>query len=267
MAMHRWHKYLAVTLLVILLAALGTSPIAAAAPKVNISVQTNFGSFKLSIAADTPEDKLAAVVSQQVWEQLGSALTGQYGSSLARALSDTLARQLVPAIKTILQRYAGVSPQPEPQPEPKPRPEPEPEPAPKPQPEPAPAGLTADEARMLELINRERQQRGLAPLEVDLAVTAEARKKSQDMIDKSYFGHISPTYGSPFQQLSRAGITYRAAGENLAGAPTVERAHTSLMNSAGHRANILNPSYTHVGIGIVDGGPYGKMFTQMFIQK
>ena len=91
---------------------------------------------------------------------------------------------------------------------------------------------------MLELVNRERQQRGLSPLEVDLAVTAEARKKSQDMIDKNYFGHTSPTYGSPFQQLSQAGISYRAAGENLAGAPSVDRAHTSLMNSSGHRANI-----------------------------
>ena len=112
--MNRWHKSLAVALLVILLAALGTSPIAAAAPKVNISVQTNFGSFKLSIAADTPENKLAAVVSEQVWGQLGTVLTQRYGSSLARALSDTLARQLVPTIKTILQHYAGVSPGPSP---------------------------------------------------------------------------------------------------------------------------------------------------------
>lgn len=77
--MNRWHKSLAVALLVILLAALGTSPIAAAAPKVNISVQTNFGSFKLSIAADTPENKLAAVVSEQVWGQLGTVLTQRYG--------------------------------------------------------------------------------------------------------------------------------------------------------------------------------------------
>ncbi len=76
-----------------------------------------------------------------------------------------------------------------------------------------------------------------------------------------------PPMAAPSSSSPGRGISYRAAGENLAGAPTVERAHTSLMNSSGHRANILNPRYTHVGIGIVDGGPYGKMFTQMFIQK
>ena len=89
--MNKWHKYLVVTLLAMLVAALWTGPVGAAAPKVNISVQTNFGSFKLSIAADTPENKLADVVSEQVWGQMGTALTKQYGPSLARALSDTLA--------------------------------------------------------------------------------------------------------------------------------------------------------------------------------
>lgn len=61
------------------------------------------------------------------------------------------------------------------------------------------------------------------------------------------------------------GISYKTAGENLAGAPSVDHAHTSLMNSAGHRRNILNPAFTHIGIGIINGGPYGMMFTQMFI--
>ena len=85
------------------------------------------------------------------------------------------------------------------------------------------------------------------------------------MIDKYFFGHTSPTYGTPFDALKINGITYRYAGENLAGAPTVVRAHTGLMNSPGHRANILTPNFTHIGIGIVDGGPYGKMYTQTFI--
>ena len=92
-----------------------------------------------------------------------------------------------------------------------------------------------------------------------------SRKKSKDMIDKNYFGHTSPTYGSPFDALKNNGVSYRYAGENLAGAPTVERAHSGLMNSPGHRANILNPNFTHVGIGIVDGGPYGNLYTQTFI--
>jgi uncharacterized protein YkwD len=60
------------------------------------------------------------------------------------------------------------------------------------------------------------------------------------------------------------GITYRYAGENLAGADTVERAHTNLMNSAGHRANILNPNFTKIGVGVVHGGPYGLMISQEF---
>lgn len=126
-------------------------------------------------------------------------------------------------------------------------------------------GLTADESKMLELVNQERQKVGLKPLKNDMRLVDISRKKSKDMIDKNYFGHTSPTYGTPFDALKNNGVSYRYAGENLAGAPTVERAHNGLMNSPGHRANILNPNYTHVGIGIVDGGPYGKMYTQTFI--
>lgn len=273
--MNKWRKYLIVSLLVILLAALWTGIGTCGAPQVNISVKTNLGSFKLAIPVGTPENRLRNVVAGQIWGEMGPGLTKQYGSSLASALSDALARQLTPTIQSILQRYGNYVPQPQPDPKPDPkpdprpdpRPDPKPDPQPDPKPQPAPVGLTADEARMLKLVNLEREQRGLKPLQIDMAVTAEARKKSQDMIAKNYFGHTSPTYGTPFQQMSQAGISYRAAGENLAGAPTVDRAHTSLMNSDGHRANILNPIYTHVGIGIVDGGPYGQMYTQMFIQK
>ncbi|HHX74021.1 MAG TPA: hypothetical protein GX699_03870 [Firmicutes bacterium] len=120
---------------------------------------------------------------------------------------------------------------------------------------------------MLGLVNAERAKAGLAPLKVDMALVKLARLKSEDMIKNGYFAHQSPTYGSPFEMMKAAGITYRIAGENLAGAPTVERAHSGLMNSPGHRANILRPSFTHVGIGIVSGGPYGMMFTQMFVGR
>ncbi len=128
-------------------------------------------------------------------------------------------------------------------------------------------GLTVEEQQMLNLVNSERVKNGLAPLQVDMEMTRLARMKSQDMIDKNYFSHTSPTYGSPFTMLRNAGITYRSAGENLAGAGSVSRAHTNLMNSSGHRANILNSSFTHVGIGIVKGGPYGMMFTQLFVGR
>jgi uncharacterized protein YkwD len=84
------------------------------------------------------------------------------------------------------------------------------------------------------------------------------------MIDNNYFDHNSPTYGSPFDMLKQFGVEYKTAGENLAGNSSVDGAHTSLMNSQGHRENILKSDYTNVGIGVVDGGQYGKMFVQLF---
>ncbi|MCR3921491.1 MAG: LysM peptidoglycan-binding domain-containing protein [Firmicutes bacterium] len=159
-----------------------------------------------------------------------------------------------------------LKPEPKPEPQPEPKPEPKPEPQPEPKPEPV-AGLNQAEQAMLNLLNAERVERGLKALRVDLALVKQARLKSQDMINLNYFAHQSPTYGSPFDMMKAAGISYRTAGENLAGAPTVERAHTGLMNSSGHRANILNVNYTHIGIGAVSGGPYGMMFTQMFVGR
>jgi len=125
--------------------------------------------------------------------------------------------------------------------------------------------LTAEEQQMVDLVNQERKKVSLQPLEVDMRLVKVARMKSQDMIDNNYFSHQSPTFGSPFDMMKSQGISYGYAGENLAGNQSVLAAHTSLMNSAGHRANILNVNYKHFGIGIVHGGPYGIMFTQEFI--
>ncbi|OPX83602.1 MAG: Cysteine-rich secretory protein family protein [Pelotomaculum sp. PtaB.Bin104] len=125
-------------------------------------------------------------------------------------------------------------------------------------------GLTAEEQQMVDLVNQERVKAGLQKLEVDLRLVKVARMKSQDMIDNNYFSHQSPTYGSPFDMMKSQGITYSYAGENLAGNQSVQAAHTALMNSSGHRANILNPNFNRLGIGIVQGGPYGMMFTQEF---
>ncbi|MEL7563570.1 MAG: CAP domain-containing protein [Dehalobacterium sp.] len=147
---------------------------------------------------------------------------------------------------------------------PKQQPTPAPTPAPKPTPAPT-AGLTADEQKMVDLVNAERTAAGLPTLTVDMNLVKTARMKSQDMIDKNYFDHNSPTYGSPFDLMKSQGISYRTAGENLAGNQTVEAAHKALMNSSGHRANILNKNFTKIGIGIINGGSYGKMFTQHFI--
>ncbi len=120
------------------------------------------------------------------------------------------------------------------------------------------------EAEMLRLINHERARIGLAPLAADAELTAVARSHSADMLRRGYFAHTSPEGRSPFDRIDTAGIRYRTAGENLALAPTLEMAHTGLMNSPGHRANILRPEFGRVGIGILDAGVHGLMVTQNF---
>ncbi|WP_338025775.1 CAP domain-containing protein [Clostridium rhizosphaerae] len=127
--------------------------------------------------------------------------------------------------------------------------------------------LTAQEQQMLNLVNQARAQNNVPPLQIDMQVTNVARIKAQDMIDNNYFSHNSPKYGSPFDMMKSFGVSYVQAGENIAGNQTVPNAENALMNSPGHRKNILNPAYTHIGIGIKSGGPYGNMFSQMFVSK
>ena len=134
-------------------------------------------------------------------------------------------------------------------------------------PAPKPTVLSADEQKMVDLVNSERQKNGLNPLKVDSNLAKVARTKAQDMSDNSYFSHNSPTYGTPFEMLKKFGIAYTAAGENIAGNSTVEKAETALLNSAGHRANILSKNYDTIGIGIVNDSRYGKVFVQLFIKK
>jgi len=126
--------------------------------------------------------------------------------------------------------------------------------------------LTPDEQQMLNLLNQERRAHGLPALQIDERMTLIARRHSQEMIALNYFGHISPTYGNLINRIYSAGVTtWVVAGENLAGAPTVEIAHRALAQSPDHYRNMLESKYTHVGIGVIDGGPYGKMYTQDFI--
>ena len=87
------------------------------------------------------------------------------------------------------------------------------------------------------------------------------------MVDNNYFSHNSPTYGSPFDMLKSFKVSYKSAAENIAGNSSNSSAVTSWMNSSGHKANILNSSYTHTGIGVVSSPKYGKVFVQMFILK
>ncbi|MDI6892142.1 MAG: CAP domain-containing protein [Actinomycetota bacterium] len=128
------------------------------------------------------------------------------------------------------------------------------------------SGLSAQEQHLYQSLNAERTSRGLQALQFDFGLTAVARAHSQEMINLNYFAHNSPVTGSPAQRVLAAGIAdWRVMGENLAGAPSVEIAHAALMNSPGHRANILRPEYNYVGIGIVAGGPYGYMMAQEFL--
>jgi uncharacterized protein YkwD len=127
--------------------------------------------------------------------------------------------------------------------------------------------LTIDEQHMLDLLNQERVACGLSTLKVDPVLTQMARAHSQEMIDLNYFAHNSPVSGGLLDRIIKAGVSdWLIAGENLAGAPTAEIAHNALVRSPSHYANMLTPGYTHVGIGVLDGGPYGKMFTQEFAQ-
>ena len=120
------------------------------------------------------------------------------------------------------------------------------------------------EAQMLDLVNQERIQRGLRPLQADPELTEVARAHSRDMFARGYFAHITPDRKSPFDRMDEAHVQYLTAGENLALAHSLTIAHNGLMNSPGHRANILNPNFGHIGIGILDGGFYGLMVSQEF---
>lgn len=125
--------------------------------------------------------------------------------------------------------------------------------------------LSDFESTVVELTNAVRQKEGLPELQVDTPLSRIARLKSRDMLTNDYFSHASPTYGSPFTMMRDFGVTYRTAGENLAhGQRTPEQVVDAWMNSEGHRANILNSEFTHIGVGFVKSDYY---WTQMFIEK
>ena len=123
--------------------------------------------------------------------------------------------------------------------------------------------VSSYESEVIRLVNEIRQKNDLRPLTANWELSRVARYKSQDMRDNGYFSHNSPTYGTPFQMLSAFGLSYRTAGENIAkGYASPQAVVNGWMNSSGHRANILNGSYTQIGVGYVSGGNY---WTQLFI--
>jgi uncharacterized YkwD family protein len=127
--------------------------------------------------------------------------------------------------------------------------------------------LTADEQKMVDMINQERIAAGLNPVKVDLRLASVGRTKANDMKVNNYFSHTSPTYGSPWAMMQQVGITVRWAGENISGNKSVEGSMAALMLSPGHRANILDPRFTHVGVGIAYGSAYGNLYVQEFLQQ
>lgn len=127
------------------------------------------------------------------------------------------------------------------------------------------AGISATEQQVINLTNAERRKAGLKDLVGDSKLSSVARTKSNDMQKNGYFSHTSPTYGSPFDMMRDFGVTYQTAGENIAqGQRTPEEVVRAWMNSEGHRKNIMNPAFTHIGVG---HDTTGNHWTQMFIGK
>ena len=130
-----------------------------------------------------------------------------------------------------------------------------------------PDGLTASETRLFDLINGSRNNEGLRPVEIDMKLVELARLKARDMQENNYFGHVSPTYGTPGQMLVKFGVSFRSAGENLCKAGDVYKAHMLLLNStSGHREIMLNPVYNKVGVAVVQQGTY-VLVVEIFVQS
>lgn len=127
--------------------------------------------------------------------------------------------------------------------------------------------VVAIETEVVKLVNIQRAKAGLKPMKQNWQLSRVARYKSQDMINKNYFSHQSPTYGSPFNMMESFGLRFSSAGENIAmGQRTPAEVMNSWMNSPGHRANIMNPSYTEIGVGLAKNKNGTCYWTQMFMR-
>ncbi|MCH7541351.1 CvpA family protein [Patescibacteria group bacterium] len=120
------------------------------------------------------------------------------------------------------------------------------------------------EKKMFDLVNKERVALGLTSFSWSDDLIEVGRKHCLDMFGRGYFSHYTPDGKSPFDRMDTAGIIYQAAGENLAYAPNVDVAHQGLMESTGHKANILREEFGTLGVGVIDGQIHGKMFCQEF---
>ena len=132
---------------------------------------------------------------------------------------------------------------------------------------PTSANVGAYEQQVVDLVNKERAAAGLPALKTNAKLAGVAEKKAEDLRDNNYFDHQSPTYGSPFDMMKQFGITYSAAGENIAkGQKTPSDVMNGWMNSPGHRANILNANFTEIGVGFVTDSNGTTYWVQHFIR-
>ncbi len=128
--------------------------------------------------------------------------------------------------------------------------------------------VKSQENEVIRLVNVERAKNGLPALATNWELSRVARYKSQDMINKNYFAHQSPTYGSPFDMIKSFGIKYTAAGENIAkGQRTPAEVMNGWMNSPGHRSNILNANFNQIGVGLAKDRNGVCYWTQQFIRN
>lgn len=124
------------------------------------------------------------------------------------------------------------------------------------------------ETEVIRLVNSERAKVGQPTMIENNELSRIARIKANDFINNNYFGHNSPTYGTPFEMMRAAGITFTAAAENIArGQRTAAEVMNTWMNSSGHRANILNPIYNQIGVGVARDNNDNLYWTQMFIRN
>ena len=127
--------------------------------------------------------------------------------------------------------------------------------------------LTEDEQEFLNLVNVNRENNGLAILEIGSEVQNIARLKAKDLVENNYFSHTSEKYGDIPAMFTDFGITYKTVGENIAGNNNISGAVEAWMNSENHRANLLSKDYNYTGVAVVESELYGKIFVQVFVGK
>jgi len=120
-----------------------------------------------------------------------------------------------------------------------------------------------EEKQMLNMVNSERVKNGIMALKHDDKLMMVARAHSLDMFNNRYFSHFDASNNDVSDRLAKAGIEFLLAGENLAYAPDVKTAYEGLMKSINHKHNMLDPGFNRIGIGIIDGDIFGKIYTQV----